>query len=144
MSDAPQVPVSSTPETAVQPGTTVPPPASTENRAAVRVNITWKAKIMMPQGAVIEAKTADVSATGIGLVGHHPFPVHSVLQVAIQVPHPTISGSFTVITGRVKVAFQVMRGGDYRTGVQFVELSEAYKALINVWVERVVASRNSK
>lgn len=99
---------------------------------------------MMPQGAVIEAKTADVSASGIGLVCHQPFQVHSVLQVAIQVPHPTISGSFTVITGRVKVAFQVMRGGEYRTGVQFVELSDAYKALINVWIERLLANRNSK
>ena len=94
---------------------------------------------MMPQGAVIEAKTADVSTTGIGLVGHQPFQAHSVLQVAIQVPHPTLSGSFTVITGRVKVAFQVMRGGEYRTGAQFVELSDAYKALIHIWVERLTA-----
>ena len=93
---------------------------------------------MMGQGSVLEAKTADISTSGVGLVGHHPFPPHSVLQVAIQVPHPTLSGSFAVITGKVKVAFQVMRGGEYRTGAQFVELPDSYRELLRIWVERLM------
>jgi hypothetical protein len=110
---------------------------SIDNRVAARRNVTWKARLMISQGTVLEAKTADISSTGVGLVSHHPLTQNSVVQIALQVPHLTTAGSFTVITGRVKVAFQVMRGGEYRTGAHWVELSEPYRVLLGAWVERL-------
>ena len=112
--------------------------AKVEHRAAIRVNITWKAKVMMGASSVLDVKTADISTSGVGLVGHHPLPQHSVLQLAIQVPHPTLSGQFAVITGKIKVAFQVMRGGEYRTGAQFIDLPESYRELLRIWIERLI------
>ena len=98
---------------------------------------------MLPPATVLEVKTADISSSGVGLVGHQPLPAQAVLQLALQVPHPTMAGNFTVITGRVKVAFQVMRGDEFRTGAQWVELSDAYRALLVSWVDRLAAKSES-
>ena len=98
---------------------------------------------MLPPGTVLEVKTADISKSGVGLVGHQPLPAQAVLQLALQVPHPTIAGNFTVITGRVKVAFQVMRGDEFRTGAQWVDLPDAYRALLANLIQRLAGKPDS-
>ncbi len=113
------------------------PAGTIESRVATRRNVTWKARVMPAPGNVLDAKTADISSSGVGLICHHPLPPHSVVQLALQVPHLTITGSFTVVTGRVKVAFQVMRGGEYRVGAQWVDISDASRTLLTSWVERL-------
>lgn len=92
---------------------------------------------MLAPNQILDAKTADISSSGVGLVCHHPLAQHSVVQLALQVPHLVIAGNFTVITGRVKVAFQVMRGGEYRIGAQWVDLTDSARALLTAWVERL-------
>ncbi len=110
---------------------------SADNRVALRRNVTWKARLMQAQGMISEAKTTDISVSGVGLTSRQPMPANSVVQLALQVPHLTIPGNFTVITGRVKVAFQVIRGDDYRIGAQWVELSDANRLLLSTWAERL-------
>lgn len=92
---------------------------------------------MLAQGAIFDAKTADISSSGVGLVARQPLPANSVVQLALQVPHLTIPSNFTVVTGRVKVAFVVMRGDEYRIGAQWVELSDANRMLLSMWAERL-------
>lgn len=143
MPDDPQAALSSDTQTPPGPGEAASPKGGLENRAAVRVNITWKGRLMLPPGTVLEVKTADISKSGVGLVGHQPLPAQTVLQLALQVPHPTIAGNFTVISGRVKVVFQVMRGGEFRAGAQWVELPDAYRALLSNLVERLAVKPDS-
>ena len=141
MSDAPESSVvsGSAPADSPKPDPAPQVAPQAEHRAAVRVNITWKAKVMMNPSSVLDVKTADISVSGVGLVGTHPFPQHSVLQLAIQVPHPSVSGHFAIITTKIKVAFQVLRGGEYRTGAQFIDLPEPYRELLRIWIERLIS-----
>ncbi len=108
-----------------------------ENRVAARSNVTWKARLLSEKGLMMDVKTADISISGVGLIGDHPLTLHSVMQLAIQVPHLTMPGSFTVITGQIKIVFHVLKGGQYRSGGQWINLAEPHQALLKSWIERV-------
>ncbi len=92
---------------------------------------------MSQQGTMMEAKTSDISASGVGLVGEHALVQQSVMQLALQVPHLTQPASFVVVTGRVRIVFHVLKGGMYRSGAQWVDLAEPFQVLLSSWVERL-------
>lgn len=92
---------------------------------------------MSQQGTIMEVRTADISTSGVGLVGDHALVQQSVMQLALQVPHLTQPASFVVVTGRVKIVFHVLKGGQYRSGAQWIDLAEPYKVLLSSWVERL-------
>lgn len=114
-----------------------PQSSSIENRLATRVNVTWKARLLSQDGAMMDVRTADISVSGVGLLGDHPLDLHSVMQLAIQVPHFAGARSFTVITGKVRIVFHVLKGDQYRTGGQWINLAEPHQAMIRGWIDRM-------
>jgi hypothetical protein len=110
---------------------------SIENRLATRTNVTWRARLLSHEGLMMDVRTADISVSGVGLIGDHPLELHSVMQLAIQVPHFSGPRSFKVITGTIKIVFHVLKGDQYRSGGQWINLAEPDRALLKSWIERV-------
>ena len=74
-----------------------------------------------------------------------PVPVGNnlVIQVAIQVPVQSAAGQFHIVTGTARVAFGVLRGGEYQLGVEWVQLEAAQRQIITQFLEKLSQPQRS-
>jgi c-di-GMP-binding flagellar brake protein YcgR len=110
---------------------------SADNRESIRLPATWRARLMASNGPMVDARTMDVSASGLGVLSPNPFAAQGLVQIALQVPTPQVPGKFQVVTGQGKVVFQVLQGDAYRLGLQWTELQPAYRDVITHGIERL-------
>ena len=101
-----------------------------EAREHVRIPVSWKVRVLLDSGAILETHLIDVSEGGFGMFCDDPLPAHGARDVAIAVPLPEDHAHLHVIRARMKVAFQVFTGGKFRVGAQFVQLDDAAHQLI--------------
>ena len=102
-------------------------------RTSERIPVVWRARVLLPQGSVIETRTFDISATGVGVLSDNPLPLKTVLQVALQVPARSEPGRFQVVTGPAMPVFQVLRNHEYRVGMQWMELPPQTQKALAAW-----------
>ncbi len=114
----------------------------TENRSSDRRPVSWRAKILLPQGQVLEARATDVGLNGLGLLLPVPLPEGKIVQLAVQIPRGG-PGKYEVLTGSARVVFQVLRGGEYQVGVEWQQLEPAKRQLIAQFVEKVTPVQRS-
>lgn len=107
-----------------------------DNRSGDRRPVTWRAKVLLPKGQMVEVRVTDASSNGLGLVSPRPLPQEGLIQLAVQVPSRGSPGKSQVVTGNVRVAFQVLRGDGYQLGVEWVQLDAAMKDVITRAIER--------
>ena len=92
---------------------------------------------------MVEGRVIDASSNGLGLLLPVPVGNNTVIQVAIQVPMQSAAGKFHVVTGRVRVAFSVLRGGEYQLGVEWVQLEDAQRQIISQYLEKISQPQRS-
>ena len=113
------------------------PGGGIESRKEVRVRVKWAARVLQPDGRVVPLRTRDISETGIGLVSETAIASHTVLKVALAVPHLEIPGRYTTVTGSFKTAHVTVSGPDLVYGGTWVEIEPAGRELIRKWVRRL-------
>ncbi len=109
-------------------------PSPIDNRGSERINVSWRAKLLLPQGVVIGTRTFDISATGVGVWSDQPLALKSTLQVALQVPTPGDLSALEVVTGQALVVFQILRVHEYRVGLQWLALSAQTQKVLSAWI----------
>lgn len=107
---------------------------ATENRSSDRRPVSWRAKILLAAGQVLEARTTDIGLNGVGLILPKPLPT-GLIQLALQMPGGG-QGKSEVLTGSARVVFQVLRGDEYQVGVEWHQLDPAKRQLIRQYVEK--------
>jgi c-di-GMP-binding flagellar brake protein YcgR len=108
-------------------------PSVIDHRGSERINVSWRAKLLLPKGEVIATRTFDISATGVGVWSEQPLMLKSTLQVALQVPTPNDLSTLEVVTGHALVVFQILRGHEYRVGLQWQALSAQTQKVLSAW-----------
>ncbi len=107
-----------------------------DNRSGDRRSVTWRAKVLLSQGQMIDVRVTDVSSNGLGLVTPSPVPQEGLIQLAVQVPSQGSPGKFQVVTGKARVVFQVLRGNGYQLGIEWSQLDPAMGQIITRAIER--------
>ena len=122
--------------------TEIPTPIKTaakpgaEMRASFRRVVSLRARVLVEGGAMIDGRTQDLSTGGVGLLLSKPLVLQTKVQVAIQLPKPKAPGQYEVITGPAKVVFQVLRGGDYQIGLQWLSLDSKTLSFLQAFTEQ--------
>jgi c-di-GMP-binding flagellar brake protein YcgR len=114
---------------------TAQPAPGADMRATVRKLVSLKARVLLPDGKMVEGRTLDLSAGGVGLLLFGPLTPQSVVQVAVQVPTPHVPGQYDVVSGPAKVVFQILRGDDYKIGLQWLSLDAKILTLLQAFTE---------
>lgn len=119
------------------------PAPGVEMRATVRKVVSLKARVLLGGGTMLDGRTLDLSAGGVGLILRQPLTAQSMVQIAVQLPKPKMPGQYDVITGSGKVVFQVLKGDDYQIGVQWLSLDSKVLALLTAFTEHATKPRPS-
>ncbi len=105
-------------------------------RREPRIAVSWRSMVRSPAGRNSEARVRDISENGIGLVTADAVPSHTVLDIAILVPD-LIDGTRSVtVRGKVRAAYVVIHGAEYRVGCQWNELDAASRELLKQHIKR--------
>ena len=125
-------------------GNAMPPPASPfptkpgiENRKEPRVRANWQARVLLPDGRVVQLNVFDLSESGLGLVSELGIPAHSVLQIALAVPGLNDPHKITPVTGTIKTTHMTVKGPLVHCGGMWVTLPGESRDLVNQWVRRL-------
>lgn len=108
--------------------------AQVDARGSSRVNAHWRARVLISSDAFIEGRTINVSEGGVSVLLDRRFPDGTVLTLALAVPDPTERTRLHVVTGQVRVVFNVASGDLFRMGLQFLQLSDDGRLAIRRWV----------
>jgi len=88
-------------------------------RKVVRVPV----RIALPGGAVLKARTVDISLGGICVLVGEQLPVGQAGRVDFE---STVNGQLRRVTAEAKVIYSILRGTEgFRTGLQFVQIDSA-------------------
>jgi hypothetical protein len=108
-----------------------------EPRSSERKLVTWRVRVMLSNGQVLDGKTTDASPNGLGIAMPVFIRDADQIQLAVQVPLHNTPGKFQVITGKARIAFQVLRGNEYQMGVEWVQVEPAKKQIIIYYLEKL-------
>ena len=122
---------------ATPPPTPFPAKAGAENRKESRVRANWAARILLPNGKVVELNVFDLSESGVGLVSEVGIPAFSVLPLALAVPGQHDPKKITPVSGSIKTTHMTVRGHYIHCGGLWVQVPTESRELINQWVRRL-------
>lgn len=105
-----------------------------EARLAPRVNVSWRARVLLSAQAFIEGRALNVSEAGVSLLFDRRFPDGAVLTVALGVPEPTDRARLRPVTAQARVVFHVASGDLFRHGLVFTQIDAEARKLIRHWV----------
>jgi hypothetical protein len=107
-----------------------------DSRAALRVDVSWPARMQLPDGRVIELQLRNVSQGGVGLVSHEDFPARTVVNFEMDVPPLEAGGEITVVQGTIKTTYTVARNTEILGGGTW-EAPPAGLELVNAWIKQL-------
>lgn len=108
--------------------------AAANAREHERVNVVWRARIVVAPDRFLDAKVINASAGGICMICEQPYKVGTALDVAIAIPQPDDRTRIHYTQVRGRVAFQVMNSNQFKVGLQFLSVDEVTIKLIKKWV----------
>jgi len=106
-------------------------------RRSQRNPLSWRARVSLANSLLVDCRTSDISRGGVGLVSVTGFQAGARLMVALQVPDAPFPSIVIgqIVACKAMVAFQVLSAGQYRTGFEWIALSDAALAALAPWME---------
>ena len=108
-----------------------------DQRKESRVRVNWQARVLLPDGRVIELQVHDLSEGGIGLVSQVGIPANTVLTFAIAVPGLHEPAKIKAVTGTMKTTHMTVKGNDVHCGGLWVGIPSESLELLNQWIRRL-------
>jgi len=98
--------------------------SGSEKRASGRKRVHWRMLILMASGEKKPGYVIDISEGGARLESMYAFPAGGKIDIAVFVPDAQKPGTYlpTHIVG--KVVYQVLKGAEVQTGLEFINLDE--------------------
>jgi hypothetical protein len=106
-----------------------------ESRSNLRVEVSWPARMQLPDGRVVELQVRNVSEGGVGLMGHEDIPSRTVVNFEMDVPHPG-GGTIAAVKGTIKTTYAVAQGAEILCGGTW-QAPPAGLELVSLWIERL-------
>ena len=107
-----------------------------DSRTDPRVQVSWPARMQLPDGQVIELEVRDISQGGVGLMSDEPIPADTVVNFEMAVPPLDEGGESTPVKGTIKTTYAVAHGSEILCGATW-QAPPAGLDLVNVWIERL-------
>ena len=105
-----------------------------DSRTDLRVNVSWPARMQLPDGHVIELKVRNVSEGGVGLMSDGHIPAHTVVNFEMGVPPLDEGGETTPVKGTIKTTYTVVHGSETLCGGTWQE-PPAGLELVAMWIK---------
>ena len=100
---------------------------ATEQRQTLRKVLKVRAMLAIDGHPVVPARTFDIGGAGMGITVPNPINANLSGNISFEV---FLDGQPTVITAKIKVAYCIFSGGDYKIGLNFVNLELSSMSLI--------------
>ena len=94
-----------------------PPAFNADNRQSPRRSVSWRARLLLSTGAIVECRAIDTSVGGLGLISEVFVAVDERVQVALQVPHAS-DGTRSIEVHEGVIVACVLTPHGYRLGVR--------------------------
>jgi hypothetical protein len=107
-----------------------------DSRTDLRVEVSWPARMQLPDGRVVELKVRNVSEGGVGLMSGEDIPDCTVVNFEMDVPQPDEDGRIMPVKGTIKTTYTVVHGSE-RLGGGTWQAPPAGLDLVNLWIERL-------
>lgn len=103
-----------------------------EQRQSVRRPLKVKAVLAMEGHAPVQTRTMDIGTNGMALTMSGPVQAGLAGQIKFDL---FFDGKATPITARVKVAYCIFGGGEFKVGLTFVNLELAAMTVISKYLK---------
>lgn len=113
------------------------PRVDAEGRKEPRVKVSWRARIQMPNGKVLELRVRDISDGGVGLLTECHIPASTVLNFVVAVPGLIDPRQITPVAGTIKTSYLVLQGSELICGGMWVTLPAEGRELLSKWIQRL-------
>ena len=107
-----------------------------DSRTDLRVDVSWLARMQLPNGRVIELKVRNISEGGVGLMSDEDIPADIVANLEMDVPQADESVETTPVKGTIKTTYKVAHGSEILCGGTW-QAPPAGLELVNMWIERL-------
>jgi len=107
-----------------------------ESRTALRVKVSWPARLRLPAGHVIELKVRDVSEGGVGLLADEPLPARTLVDFEMDVPPLDEGSTIAAVKGTIKTTYSVAHGPQILCGGIW-QAPPAGLELVREWIEQL-------
>ena len=107
-----------------------------DSRTNLRVEVSWPARMQLPNGRVLELKVRNVSEGGVGLMSDEDIPAYTVVNFEMGVPQPNEGGEITPVKGTIKTTYTVVHGSAILCGGIW-QAPPAGLELVTIWIKRL-------
>jgi hypothetical protein len=107
-----------------------------DSRTDRRIEVTWPARMQLPDGRVIGVHVRNISEIGVGLVSDEDIPADTVVHLEMDVPQPDEAGRVTPVRGAIRTTYTVSQGAEVLCGGTW-QASPSGVELVLVWIERL-------
>ena len=107
-----------------------------DSRTALRLAVSWPARMRLPDGSVIALTVRNVSESGVGLMGDEPIPADALVDFEMDVPPLSAGGAAALVAGTIKTTYTVAQGGDVLCGGTWQE-APAGLDIVRGWISRL-------
>ena len=101
-----------------------------DQRLASRRTVSWRAEVYASGKPFVAGRIIDLSVSGMALVADLPIPTGMTVDVRGLVPPREANTHPKVIAVRARAVYHVVAEGQFRTGLQVVQLDEAAKQAV--------------
>ncbi|TAK90233.1 MAG: PilZ domain-containing protein [Burkholderiaceae bacterium] len=110
--------------------------SGSDARKTIRVAVVWRGGVILGPGNYLLTKVIDISEGGLAFLCQQNFPVNTTLTLGIEIPAPDSSGKRHQCVCSARVTHTILSHGDYKVGVNFVDIQDEYRTLIKTWVNK--------
>ena len=107
-----------------------------DSRTNLRVEVSWPARMRLPDGRVIELKVRNISEGGVGLVGDQDIPAFTVVDFEMDAPRPDEVGKIMPVKGTIKTNYTVVQGSGILCGGTW-QVPPAGLEFVKIWIRRL-------
>lgn len=107
-----------------------------ESRTDLRVEVSWPARMRLPDGHLIELRVRNISEGGVGLMSVELIPADTVVSFEMDVPPIGPGGHGTTVEGTIKTTYTVAHGPEILCGSTW-QGSPAGLELVGMWIRRL-------
>lgn len=106
-----------------------------ESRTNLRVDVSWPARMHLPDGRGIDVEVRNISQGGVGLTSGQPIPAYTVVNFEMDVPPLEGGGEPTLVKGAIETTYTAVRGAEILCGGTW-QGSPAGLELVSRWIGR--------
>ena len=105
-----------------------------ESRTDLRVEVSWPARMRLPEGHVVDLEVRNVSQGGVGLRSDAPIPARTVVDFEMHVPPMGEGARATRVVGTIKTTYTVVQGTRTLCGGTW-QAPPAGREVVGRWIE---------